>query len=118
MNDNDKTRQFLSEQQFMVIAVTLEDGTPWAVPVQILRRVGNEFEWDSNLQTVHSRALEVTPKVAITIFQKLENSQIGVYAKGHGELVEDKGNGFGRYRFTAEQAWLNDETFVKREVEL
>jgi len=56
--------------------------------------------------------------MAVTIFQKQENAQIGVYMKGHGELVQQKDDDFGRYRFTAEQVWLNDETFVKREVEL
>lgn len=118
MDDNDKTKQFLANQQHMVLAVMLDDGTPWAVPVRIQRWEAGEFEWDSKLDTVHSQAIAARPDIAITVFQKLENSQIGFYARGRGELVEETKPGFGRYRFTAKQAWLNDETFVKREVQL
>lgn len=118
MNDDEKAKQFLSKQKYMVVAVTLDDGTPWAVPVRIQRWEGNEFEWDSKLDTVHSQAIAARPEMAITVFQKFEDSQIGFYARGRGELVEETKPGFGRYRFTAEQCWLNDETFVKREVQL
>lgn len=118
MNDTEKTKQFLDKQEYMVLAVTLDDGTPWAVPVRIRERDGHRiFEWDSALETVHSKALQARPDMAITIFQKLEDSQIGFYAKGRGELVEEFKPGFGRYRFTAERAWINDETFVKRELQ-
>jgi len=118
MDDNEKTKQFLSEQQFMVLAVTLDDGTPWAVPVRMVRQESNEFEWDSALGTVHSQAIEARSDMAITLFQKNEDSQVGFYASGRGELVEETKPGFGRYRFTAEECWLNDETFVKRKVEI
>lgn len=116
MNDQQKIEQLLGEQQFMVLAVTLEDGTPWATPVRIKARSGNVFEWDSVLTTEHSKTIAANPKMAITIFQKKEDSQIGLYAKGTGELVEELKPGFGRYKFTAEKCWVNDETFVKREV--
>lgn len=118
MNDNEKVADFLSTQQFMVVAVTLEDGTPWAVPVRIVAREGMSFEWDSKLDTVHSQALKMHPDMAITIFQKFDDSQIVFYAKGHGELVNSRDDDFGRYRFTATQCWLNDETFRKREVSI
>lgn len=118
MNDNEKVKQFLKNQQYMVLAVTLDDGTPWATPVRIQRWEGNEFEWDSKLDTVHSQALEARPEIAITTFQKYDDSQIGIYAKGKAHLVDEFKPGFGRYRFTAEQFWLNDETFVKREVSI
>lgn len=118
MNDNEKAAQFLASQQFMVLAVSLSDGTPWAVPVRIQRWDENVFEWDSMLDTEHSRALEQNSNMAITTFQKFETTQTGVYAKGKGELVEKKDHGLGRYRFTAEKVWLNDETFRKREVTL
>ncbi len=117
MNDNERIEQLLNEQQFMVLAVTLDDGTPWATPVRIQAYNGHaSFEWDSHLQTEHSKAIAKRPDMAITIFQKKETTQIGFYAKGKGELVEEFKPGFGRYRFTAEQSWVNDETFVKRKV--
>ena len=118
MNDDEKTKQFLNEQQYMVLAVTLDDGTAWATPVRIRRWEGREFEWDSKLDTLHSQAIATRPEMAITVFQKLEDSQIGVYARGRGELIEEFKPSFGRYRFTAERCWLNDETFRKREVTL
>lgn len=118
MNDAEKVNEFLSTQNYMVLAVVLPDGTPWAAPVRLQLRDGNVFEWDSALQTEHSKALEQRPDMAITLFQKLKDTQIGVYAKGRGELVEEFKPGFGRYRFTATNVWLNDETFRKREVKL
>lgn len=118
MTDNEKIEQLLDEQQFMVVATILHDSTPWAVPVRIRARNGNEFEWDSALAAEHSKALLANPQAAITIFQKKEDSQIGFYAKGTAALVEEPKPGFGRYRFVAQQCWINDETFVKREVTL
>lgn len=118
MDDNQKLEQLFSEQQIMVLAVTLDDGTPWAAPVRVQKHEGNVFEWDSALATVHSGAIAARPDAAITIFQKKEDSQLGFYAKGRVELVEEYKPGYGRYRFTASEAWVNDETFVKRKVEL
>ncbi len=118
MDDNEKTKQFLKNQQHMVLAVTLDDGTPWAVPVKIQRWQGREFEWDSVPGTEHSKTLEKNSAMAITVFQKQEDAQIGFYATGHGEKLwdNDDESGRARYRFTAERMWLNDETFVKREI--
>lgn len=118
MDDLTRLREFLAGQAIMVVAVTLEDGTPWATPVKIQRQVGREFEWDSRLDTLHSRTLEVHPNMAITIFQKQADIQFGFYAQGKASLVSESPGGFGRYRFVAERTWINDESFVKREVEL
>ena len=118
MNDQQKLEQFLTEQQFMVLAVTLADGTPWAVPVRIGKRDGNEFWWDSALATEHSKAIAGGGKVAVTIYQKTDEIMFGFYAKGSAELVEEYKPGYGRYKFIAQQCWVNDETFVKREVSL
>lgn len=118
MSDKEKALQLLATQKHMVLAMTLDDGTPWVVPVKIQASDGlRVFEWDSRLDTVHSHALVKHPEMAVTIYQKEESWQIGFYAKGRGELFEQNGD-YGRYRFYAEQAWLNDETFIKREVEV
>lgn len=118
MTDQEKIEQLLSMQQYMVLAITLDDGTPWAVPVKIQAHDGyRSFEWDSRLDTVHSRAIAAHPEMAITVYQKLDDSQVGLYLKGNGVCTEERGE-YGRYRCTATQAWLNDETFVKRQVEL
>lgn len=118
MIDSERTRQFLSSQNYMVIAVTLPDGTPWAVPVRIQKWEGGKFEWDSKLDTVHSQALATQPRMAITIFEKDGDKQLGFYAKGKGGVVVQRDDGFGRYQFTVEKSWINDETFTKREVDI
>lgn len=114
--DKKFVQEFLADQHFMVLAVSLDDGSPWAVPVRIARWQGNEFEWDSKLDTLHSQALLARPAMAVTIFDTAQ--QCGVYMMGRGELVVESDKGFGHYRFTAERVWLNDATFVKREVAL
>lgn len=118
MTDNEKLEQLFSEQQYMILAVTLDDGTPWAVPVRIKLRWELAFEWESSLETVHSKTLAKHPEVAITIFDKSGETQVGFYAKGKAELVEEYKPGYGLYRFIASQCWINDDTFVKREVNL
>ncbi len=118
MNDTEKLTQFLNKQQYMVLAVTLPDGTPWAVPVRLRRWETNVFEWDSKLDTEHSKALETSPHMSVTLYEKLEDSQFGVYLKGTAELASEFAPGVGRYQFTAEECWVNDETFNKRQVAL
>lgn len=118
MTDQEKVTRFLSSATHMVLAVVLADGTPWAVPVRIKHWEANEFQWDSMLDTLHSRALSENPDVAVTIFQKRDDSQIGICMTGNASLLEENAEGKGRYRFRANTMWLNDETFVKREVEL
>jgi nitroimidazol reductase NimA-like FMN-containing flavoprotein (pyridoxamine 5'-phosphate oxidase superfamily) len=118
MNDQQRLNNFLSRQQFMVLAVTLDDGTPWATPVRIQHREGNVFEWDSATGTEHSKAIAARPDIAMTIYEKLPDSQLGLYVKGSAVLVEETKPGFARYRLTAHEAWMNDETFTKRKIEL
>jgi hypothetical protein len=120
MSDQERVKEFLKTASIMVIAVTLEDSSSWAVPVKIQKQEGNIFEWDSKLDTVHSTALGHKPEMSVVIFEKSDTrpGQTGVYLKGRGELISSTEEGFGRYRFTAETAWINDETFVKREVSL
>jgi len=118
MTDNEKLQQFLENAKHMVLAVTLDDGMPWAVPVKIQEQHGRVFEWDSKLDTVHSQAIAGHPDAAIVIFTKDQGNQFGFYAKGRAEEVLRRPDGYGRYRFTARETWINDQTFTKRKVEL
>lgn len=119
MTDNERLNLLLENQDYMVLVVTLDDGKPWATPVRVREHDGlRSFDWDSHVQTEHSKALMVRPNVAMTIFEKRDTYQTGLYAKGTAELIEEFKPGFGRYRFTATQAWINDETFRKRAIEL
>lgn len=119
MTDKAQLNTFLAEQKYMTVAVTLDDGTPWAVPIRIKLQWGIAFEWDSMLDTVHSKAIAKRPQVALSIWTPDGDStaQFGFGARASAELVSDKA-GMGRYRATVSKCWITDATFVKREVEL
>ena len=119
MDDSATLKQFLTAAGYMVLAVTLDDGTPWATPVKIQKWDGNTFEWDSKVDTVHSKAIAARPHVALSIFSTAESTgQYGFYAKATAELVHADERGFGRYRAIVGKAWINDASFRKREVTL
>lgn len=118
MTDEQGVEDFLQTQHHMVLAVTLEDGSPWAVPVAVLRREGiSIFEWDSRTDAVHSLALARDSRAAITLYRASSDEwrEIGFYSAGRAEIVDPRGD-FARYRFTTEHAWVNDETHAKREL--
>ncbi len=118
MNDRKRIEAMLEKQQYMFLSVVLSEGTPWVVPVKIQLRQGNTFEWDSKLDTRHSTAIEDNPSVAITIIEAGDTPKVALYASGVAELVEKKDHGLGRYRVTVRRSWMNDETYIKREMEL
>ena len=121
MTDREQLDTFLSEQHYMTIAVTREDGTPWATPVRIQRMEGREFEWDSKIDTEHSKAIAVQPQVAISMFTPEGEGtiQFGFYAAAIAEQIsEANDHGIARYRATVNKSFINDASFRKREVEL
>jgi uncharacterized protein YhbP (UPF0306 family) len=121
VNDWERLNTFLSKQKYMTISVILADGTPWATPVYIADWRGQSFEWDSDVSTEHSRAIAERPEVALTIFtpQAEGSEQFGFYAKASALLVgEPNSRGVGRYRANISRCWINDASYVKREVEL
>ena len=119
MNDQNQLNKFLAEQNYMTIAVTLDDGTPWATPVRIKSWEGKRFEWASMTDTEHSKAISKRPHIAISIYTPASGNlvQYGFYAKATAELVSEQ-DGTGTYRAVVTQSWINDATFVKREVPL
>ena len=119
MTDQAQLNKFISEQKYMTIAITLDDGTPWATPVRIKQREGKVFEWDSKLDTDHSKAIAARPAVAISMWtpEGDDTIQFGFYAKATAELITEQ-DGYGRYKATVLHSWINDATFIKRSVEL
>jgi hypothetical protein len=103
----------------MTLAVALEDGSPWATPLRIKRWDGRTFEWDSRTDTEHSRAIAERRSVALSIFTAQTDTtvQFGFYAQATAELLEEH-DGMGHYRATVAKSWINDASFIKREVEL
>ena len=118
MSDEQKVKDLLATQEYMTLAVTLDDGTPWAVPVKTQLQWGTAFEWDSSLSTEHSKAIAQRPDIAIMVFDKTGATQLGFYAKAQAKLLKEFKPGFGRYQAIVSQAWVNDETFQKREIGL
>lgn len=119
MDDHERTRDFIATQKIMVVSVVDEDG-PWSVPITILHRDGNAFEWDSKVDTRHSLAIEKNQNVSLLMFRpRGENEgKFGFYASATAEVVSTRDDGYARYRATATRTWINDETLTKREVEL
>jgi hypothetical protein len=117
MSDTEIAQQLLSQSRHMIVAVTLADGTPWAVPVRMVRRDGNIFEWDSRPTTVHSQAIATNSNVALTIFSVEED--LGLYMKARAEEQPNvrREDGYVRYRAVVSEAWLNEQ-HLKRPVEL
>ena len=114
MSDSELVREFLADQKFMVVSTVREGGLPWAVPVRILRHEDKVFEWDSAMSTEHSQAIEHDPDVMLLCFDTA--TQTGVYMQAEVTNIERRDDGFARYRVEAKRVWLNDKTFVKREV--
>lgn len=121
MNDHEQLLHFLTTQQYMTVAVTLDDGTPWATPVRIKAWEGMIFEWDSLATTEHSKAIASRPNVAISMYTPEGEGtiQFGFYAHAKAEqITEPNEHGTARYRATVNKCFINDATFKKREVEL
>lgn len=119
MMDQVQLNKFLGTQKYMTIAVTLDDATPWAIPVRIKSWKGESFEWDSKLDAEHSKSILARQEIAISIWtpESDDTIQFGFYAKAKAELVSDE-NGFGRFRATVTECWINDASFKKRVVEI
>ncbi len=121
MTDQEQLNTFLAVQNYMTIAVTLDDGTPWATPVRIRAWEGTVFEWDSHVETEHSRAIADRSNIAISIYTpEGENTiQFGFYAHATAEqITEPNEHGIARYRATVSKSFINDASFKKREVHL
>lgn len=116
MSDSDVVKEFLGGQEFMVVSVVLADGSPWAVPVRILHHEPQVFEWDSATSAEHSQVIALRPEVMLLCYDTA--SQVGVYMQAKVTRVTERDDGYARYRAEVSRLWLNDHTFVKREVEL
>lgn len=118
MNDKQRVTEFLNAQTHMVVTVVLPNGQPWAVPVRMQERDGRTFAWDSHMQTEHSKAIADKPEVNLLCYDNAMDNQVGVYMQAYVTNVVPKEHGMARYYAEVSRVWLNDETYVKREVEL
>lgn len=109
---------FLKRQTHMTIAVTCPDGSPWAVPVHIQQLEHNVVEWESSVESVHSQAIALEPRIALSMFQLTHAGyrEFGFYAKADAEKVADLPGGRARYRAVMTKVWINGEDHTKREL--
>jgi hypothetical protein len=121
MSDQKALIEFLSKQKYMTLAVTLDDGTPWATPVRIKSWKGQTFDWESKTDAEHSKAIAARPAIAISIWTPEGDGtiQFGFYAHATAEQISEPTEyGTARYRATVNTCYINDASFVKREVAL
>ncbi len=113
-------REFLHGARHMVIAVIDEDGNPWAVPVGIKSYDAGVFEWVSSRDTVHSRAIEKRPTISLTIFKAGSDrgDEYGFYATALVEKGEALGGNASIYRAVCQEAWYNDHTHIKTNIDI
>ena len=118
--DGVKAQEFLDMTEFMTLAVTQENGKPWAVPVHVARREGWTFYWDSTQDAVHSQCIEKSPDVMLSMFRLSdgENTEFGLYMEASARLFEQLTDGRGRYHAIVQRAWINDEQHRKRDLKL
>lgn len=116
MTDTERTTRFLEQQKYMTIAVVLDDGTPWATPVRVQAHGEGYFEWDSRTDTMHSQAIVRNPTIAISMFEVRPDGHFGYYARATAAVIHAIDTDRSRYRATVDQVWINDESFVKREL--
>lgn len=109
MNDKEIAQHLLSQSQHMVVAVMLDDGTPWAVPVHMVSNDNWVFEWNSKPETVHSQAIANRCQIALTVFSIEQD--LGLYMKAVAEELPNTRNDDGRVRYRAKvtEAWLNEQ---------
>ncbi len=108
-------RQFLEAAKYAVIAVTTQDGTPWAVPVAVQRYKNQTIEWFSKTDTVHSIAIEQNPVVALTVF--MGDPTYGVCATAHAKKLLSLPGGVARYAAVIDDAWYNTGKHVKTHID-
>ena len=113
-------KAFLKRQTHMTIAVTCEDGSPWAVPVHIKLWDGDVLEWESDTGSIHSRAIEGEPQIAISMYQLTygEYREFGFYAKATAEKAADLPDGRARYRAVMSAIWINGADHTKRSIDV
>lgn len=111
-------KDFVAAQTHMIIAVKLPDGAPWAVPVKIHHHEGSNFEWLSKPDTLHSEAIGRSPIVAICLYDKTVDQHAALYMQAGVEQVAMENKDQMKYRALVNNAWLNDESHVKRAISL
>lgn len=111
-------RDFVAAQTHMMLSVVLENEKPWTVPVKIDRVQDGRFEWLSKTETAHSQAIKLNPNVMICLYDRTVEEKSALYLEAVAELSGEEENSLVRYSAKVIQAWLNDESHIKREIQL
>lgn len=68
------------------------------------------------MSTEHSKAIAEHPEIMLLCFDTKKDDQVGVYMLATVTSITPKAGGLARYHAEVSRTWLNDETYIKREV--
>lgn len=92
MNEIEKARQIILENDYMTIGTADLDGTPWVSPVYFVFDQELNLIWVSNKDSRHSRLIKENPRVAIVIFDSKVQEGAGdaVYIEATAHEMSDE----------------------------
>ncbi|MDB5244359.1 MAG: hypothetical protein JWN18_229 [Parcubacteria group bacterium] len=101
----------LKSIHYITLATVCEDGSPWNSPVSATIDADLNFSWGSNADNIHSQNIGRDGRVFVVIFDSkaAEGTGEGLYLKGTAEELGQENDSINKYRFIANQAWVNDE---------
>lgn len=135
----------LVQHKHFVLATTDDDGTPWAVYLGFVLDKNLDFIWLSKRGTEHSKHIRARKTVSVGVFSKTEDiGDFGLYCKATAREITEaeeikeslqlyfelKGKPVPNvtaftgdtdmrvYKAEIQQAWVNDDSHIKREVNL
>ena len=75
---------------YCTLATTCEDGSPWSTPVFFVYDEDKNIYWWSSLKALHSKNIQRTQQVFITVFSTnaSESSGRGVYVQARASALE------------------------------
>ncbi len=68
MNPTQKVKQIIKENIYMTISVSTLKGDPWIANIYYACNSKYNFYWYSPISSVHSKTININPKIAIAIF--------------------------------------------------
>lgn len=102
----------LQKIHYINLATVNEDGSPWNTPVSASHDEQLNFFWGSSPENIHSKNIKRDGRVFMTIYDSTvpEGTGEGLYLVGKAEeLGSEIVTAVYKYKFTPQQAWINDE---------
>lgn len=87
---NEEFQAITKKVRYATIATTDNSGRPWAAPVWYVNDDTNIYWW-SSVASQHSKNIEYSPDVYITIFDSSakEGEGVGLYIRAKASIIDD-----------------------------